>query len=350
MNGEFDFIKRIRERVAHGAGAGADLRCGIGDDAAIIGQRSGRETLITVDLLVEEIDFRLEYAVPRWLGHKALAVSLSDIAAMGGRPEFALLTLGIPPHLTSRHGGDPAAHFWDGFFDGYFALADRHGVALIGGDISANPDRLTIDSIVMGSCESGRAVRRTGARTGEAIYVTGRLGASAVGLRRLLRGERVVAGEETLEQEALRAHLAPTPRVEFGRRLGESGLAGAMIDISDGLGQDLAHLCTESGVGAVLERRAIPVAACLALPGLPDLNEEERFELAVSGGEDFELLFTAAPEAEGRLRELAGPDLRLTRIGRIVARPSPPVLPPVMINDGKTLRPLHAGGYDHFAG
>lgn len=346
MNGEFDFIRRIRDRVGIGVESRAELRCGIGDDAAILGQRSGRETLITVDLLVEEIDFRLEYAVPSWLGHKSLAVSLSDIAAMGGRPEFALLTLGIPPNLTSRRRDDPAASFWEAFFDGYFSLARRHGVVLIGGDISATPERLTIDSIVMGSCRSGEAVRRTGAQAGEAIFVTGPLGGSAVGLRCLLGGDRVVEEEKSLRQEAIHSHLAPTPRVEFGARLGASRLVGAMIDLSDGLIQDLAHLGAESGVGAILDRQAIPVTESLKLV---ELDEEERFELAVTGGEDFELLFTAAPEAESRLRELAGPELRLTRIGRIVAPQSGAPAGTVLIDDGRALRTLRRGGFDHFA-
>jgi thiamine-monophosphate kinase len=345
MNSEFDFIEKIRRRAARGSALVPDLHLGIGDDTAILGEESGRETLITVDLLVEEVDFRLEYAVPRWLGHKALAVSLSDIAAMGGDPRFALLTLGIPPSLISRERGQEAERFWEEFFDGYFELAERHGVTLIGGDISAVPAHMTIDSIVIGHARKGQAVRRSNAQQGQGIYVTGEIGASATGLRRLLAGERANPQEESPVQQAIRSHLAPDPRVEFGRQLGRCGLVGAMIDVSDGLGQDLHHLCEESRVGAIIVARELPVAACLSVLGL---KREDSLGLALEGGEDFELLFTAAPEAEERLREMAGPDLRLSRIGTIV--PPRSAGPAILIQDEDgASRPLSIKGHDHFA-
>ncbi|MDX2033432.1 MAG: thiamine-phosphate kinase [Blastocatellia bacterium] len=336
MRSEFEFIERIRDR-ARGVQA-ADLMRGIGDDAAILRQRAGRETLITVDLLVEEVDFKLAYAPPRWLGAKTLAVSLSDIAAMGGAPTFSLLTLAIPPALRSDA-------FWEAFFDGYFTLAAAHGVALIGGDLSSSPDRLALDSIVMGVCAAGRAVRRDGARPGDGVYVTGSLGASAAGLRLLLAGARVEDGVDTPEQRALRAHLCPTPRVAFGRGVGEAGLAQSMIDVSDGLAQDLAHLCEESRVGAVIEFERIPIADEVSLVAQ---SEEEAFRLAVGGGEDFELLLTAPPENEAALVALAAErGLRLTRIGEIV--------PPceaftVGVRRGEEIKSLSIRGYNHFAG
>src|SRR5262249_2190486 len=157
MPSEFEFIKRIREQAAKQESS--DIVLGIGDDSAVLREREGRETLVTADLLAEEVDFRLEYAVPGWLGHKALAVSLSDIAAMGGVPAYSLLTLGIPPSLISN-----SRSFWEEFFNGYFELAKAHDLALIGGDISSTPEHLTIDSILMGHCGRGNAVRRNGAR------------------------------------------------------------------------------------------------------------------------------------------------------------------------------------------
>src|SRR5262245_7825139 len=160
MRSEFEFIKRIREQAAKQKSP--DLILGIGDDSAILREREGRVTLATVDLLVEQVDFKLEYTVPRWLGHKALAVSLSDIAAMGGVPAHSLLTLGIPPSLISN-----STSFWEEFFNGYFALAERHGVMLVGGDISSVPERLMIDTVVLGHCDAGKAVRRSGARSEE---------------------------------------------------------------------------------------------------------------------------------------------------------------------------------------
>lgn len=350
MNGEFDFIEKIREKAARGPAIIPDLRLGIGDDTAILSEESGRETLITVDLLVEEIDFRLEYAIPRWLGHKALAVSLSDIAAMGGSPRFTLLTLGIPSRLIPHESDDGAGRFWEEFFDGYFELAHRHGVTLIGGDISATPDRLTIDSILLGQCQAGRAIRRSRARVGEAIYLTGEIGSSATGLRLLFAGQRANPlpnhqPVDRLIQQAIRAQLAPDPRVELGRRLGRSGLVGAMIDVSDGLAQDLGHLCEESRVGAVIEARQVPLSPCLELL---ELESKERFGLAVSGGEDFELLFTAAPEAEDQLRSLAGPELRLSRIGTIIAPGQDAASAITLIGDGPP-RPLPTQGHNHFA-
>ena len=336
MNGEFDFIDRIRRQVKTSS---PDLILGIGDDPAILREQSGRESLLTVDLLVEDVDFKLDYAVPRMLGHKALAVSLSDIAAMGGTPRFALLTLGIPPRLTAS----PAPLFWEEFFTGYFALAEKYGVTLIGGDLSATPERLTIDSIVMGHCRAGHAVRRGGARPGDAIYVTGKLGASTVGLKLLLAGQRVMEGEENLEQSALRAHLRPEPRVEFGGRLGESGIAHAMIDVSDGLAQDLAHICEESRVRAVIDRQRVPLSNCLSLLAL---SEDERFRLATGGGEDFELLFTAAEKDEAKLRELAeARAIPVTRIGEVYEHAEGPS---IMLKDRGQASPLDVRGYEHF--
>ena len=334
MKSEFEFIEQIRNRAMRSRAD--DLTLGIGDDAAVVGQRAGRETLVTVDLLVEDVDFKLDYVVPRWLGHKALAVSLSDIAAMGGAPRFSLLTLAIPPNLQSQI-------FWEEFFEGYFALAESHGIALIGGDLSSTPDRLSIDSIVMGDCAMGRAMRRSGARTGDGVYVTGSLGASAAGLRLLLGGTRVHESEMSLPQTALRSHLKPKPRVEFGRRVGETELVSAMIDVSDGLAQDLTHICEQSQVGARIDFDSVPVAEEVELiAGVA----EEAFDLAISGGEDYELLLTARPENDVALFALAGQcGLRLTRIGEIVEAAN---VSPIELLRGGEVRPLSIRGYDHF--
>lgn len=357
MPSEFDFIKQIQQKAA--AQSAADLVLGIGDDAAIWREQSGRESLITVDLLVEDVDFKLEYAPPRWLGHKALAVSLSDIAAMGATPKFSLLTLSIPQSAFRNFGRNP--QFWEEFFAGYFELATKHGVVLIGGDISSAPGRLAIDSMVIGHCQAGKAVRRDGAKVGNAIYVTGSVGASAVGLKLLLGGERVgddvrssafrrsrlqpPEGGTTNEVElAIRAHLKPEPHVEFGRRLGELGLATAMIDVSDGLAQDLAHICEASGVGALIDFYAVPIAEALSLVTKDD---EAAFDFAVNGGEDFELLFTAQrrqTKAIGKLAESCG--LTVTEIGEI----QPPTShAPVWVARGCLVTELPIRGYDHFA-
>jgi len=337
MQSEFAFIDRIRARAQARPSAAPDLVCGIGDDAAVLSEREGHEMLVTADLLIEDVDFKRSYTPPRCLGHKALAVSLSDIAAMGGRPRHTLLTLGIP-----RSYGD---EFWEEFFAGYFALAERFGVTLIGGDTSSAPEHLTLDSIVIGECQQGKAVRRSGAQVGDAIYLTGEVGGSAAGLELLRRGERLSEGMSGPVQEALRRHLVPEPRVEFGRQVGERGLAHAMIDVSDGVSQDLAHICEESAVGAMIDFDSLPVAAEVRLVAE---NEDAAFALAVRGGEDYELLLTASRDAEAALIELSNLcQLRLTRVGEVVASAEPS--PKLWLRRGGRVEPLAARGFDHFA-
>jgi thiamine-monophosphate kinase len=340
MHSEFDFINHIRNQAAKVSAP--DLVFGIGDDAAVLREQAGRETLVTVDLLVEEIDFKLDYAPPRLLGHKALAVSLSDIAAMGGSPAFSLLTLGIPKQFQTSN--PESQTFFEEFFAGYFALAEENSVALIGGDISSTPDRVTIDSIVIGRCRAGHAVRRGGAKIGDAIYLTGSVGASAAGLKLLLDGARVDKNEDSLTQSALLAHLRPEPRVAFGERIGGRGLAHAMIDISDGLAQDLAHICEESGVAAIVNFDSIPVADEI---GLLSMWHDAAFEFAVYGGEDFELLLTANRDNEAELFETAaGRDLKLSRIGEII--PAEKGRPDLLLRPRGEVKPLSIRGFDHF--
>ena len=336
MSSEFSFIQQIRHRAAQPA---ADLVLGIGDDAAIIGERAGRERLITTDLLIEDVHFKLEYTPLHCLGHKTLAVSLSDIAAMGGKPEFALLTLGIPRFQISNLA-------WQSFFAGYFALAEKYGVALIGGDTSSAPGKLVIDSIVLGSCAAGKAVRRSAAQVGDAIYVTGNLGASATGLELLFRGERFDEAATNLRQAALRAHLMPEPRIAFGQKIGGAGLAHAMMDVSDGLAQDLAHICEESGVNAMIDFEAVPIDHCVTLI---TQVKEEAFSLAISGGEDYELLFTAPRQADPALFNFAAEcELNLTRIGEIIAPTASSKEPRLYLRREARVDLLEVKGYDHF--
>lgn len=319
---EFDLINRVRRRALKQRNAAGDadsslihhpssLRRGIGDDAAVVSQFSGRESVITADLLVEEIDFRLETIPPRLLGHKALAVSLSDIAAMGARPRWALLSVGVPQDIWR-------SHFLDEFYEGFFALADRHGVTLVGGDVSRTPARIVIDSIVVGEAARGRAVLRSGAEAGDHIFVTGTLGGSAAGLRLIdggarLRGRAPRRLEAQAIERLLLRHLRPQPRVEWGAAVGCGRLATAMIDLSDGLSSDLAHLCRESGVGALLEAPRIPVDPLIAELRAFDIDP---LSLALHGGEDFELLFTVKPRSLARLPpEIDG--TRITYIGDV---------------------------------
>ena len=181
QRGEFDYIRKIRQRAAAASSNQASsLLRGIGDDAAIIRETAGRNTLVTTDLLLEDIDFHRDTTTPQFLGHKALAVSLSDIAAMGARPRWSLLALGITNDIWN-------SDFVDHFYEGFFALADRYDVRLIGGDISRSVHKLVIDSIVLGQANDGKAISRSGARPGDHVFVTGTLGGAAAGLRPELR-------------------------------------------------------------------------------------------------------------------------------------------------------------------
>jgi thiamine-monophosphate kinase len=189
-------------------------------------------------------------------------------------------------------------------------------------------------------------VRRDGARVGDAVYVTGELGASAAGLALLRRGARVGGPDDSPSQRVLRAHLMPEPRVEFGRLVGERRLATAMMDVSDGLAQDLAHICEESGVAALVDSEAVPVASDAALVSG---DAEASFELAISGGEDYELLLTSRPSAESELVKAAGEcQIPLIRVGEVVARDAADAVPPLLLRRVGEVGPLAPRGYDHF--
>jgi len=350
---EFDFIRTIRNRARHQVNAASNNTssfithpsfplAGIGDDAAVLREVAGRNTVVTTDLLIEDIDFHRETTTARLLGHKALAVSLSDIAAMGARPRWALLSIGIPQDIWD-------SDFLDEFYEGFFFLADRYEVRLVGGDVSRSPEKIVIDSIVLGACVDEHAVLRRGARPGDHVFVTGSLGGSAAGLRLLDRGARVQPKEaekdrldpdsHSVDQLLLR-HLRPEPRVGWGLVLGEERLATAMIDISDGLSSDVKHLCEESRVGALIDASKIPIDPLVAqICGRRALDP---LLLALHGGEDFELLFTVAPQNLARLPSKVD-SVPITRIGKIH-----PVSERVRLVEGSQIWDLEPGGWDHF--
>ncbi|MDQ3818209.1 MAG: thiamine-phosphate kinase [Acidobacteriota bacterium] len=341
---EFDFIRRLRQRAFNQLSNSSlitqhsTLSLGIGDDAAILRQQHGRDTVITTDLLIEEIDFHLDWTTPWLLGHKALAVSLSDIAAMGARPRFALLSVGVPRAVWD-------SSFVDEFYEGFFSLAEVFNVALIGGDVSRTPERVVIDSIVIGETAHGRAVRRSGARAGDHIFVTGSLGGAAAGLRLLERGARLrrkrarAAHSRTVEQLILR-QLLPEPRVAWGATLGDELQASAMIDISDGLSSDLAHICRESGTGAELDAARIPIDPLVI--NLCGRRALDPLLLALNGGEDFELLFTVHPRDLRRLPRRVG-DVPITYIGDITKDSGR-----IRISEGSRRWDLEPEGFHHF--
>lgn len=302
MNSEQEFIGRILRR-ANPPGPGIVL--GIGDDCAIFRPRGGREDLLfTTDLLIEDVHFRRATHSAADAGWKALARGLSDIAAMGGEPRFFLLSLAVADWADQR---------WvDGFYSGLRRLARRAGVTLAGGDL-ARGSKLTCDIVVCGAVPRGQALRRDGARHGDAIYVSGKLGGSALGLAEGPSGSR----------PAWRRHLRPEPRLALGRFLRERLSATAAMDLSDGLSIDLWRLCVASKVSARIE---LP-------PRFPGANGKQ----ALHGGEDYELLFTVPPRTRVPAR---WEGLALTRIGIVHKGPRA-----VVLLDGAPLEPL---GYDHF--
>lgn len=318
MRGEFDFIGNLKKRY--------DLNV-VGDDCAVLPQNDDVDLLVTADMLVEDIDFRLEWSTPEMLGHKALAVSVSDIAAMGGLPKWSLTSIGVPEKIWN-------SEFIDRFYNGWHSLADSLDVALIGGDVSRTPDRFVVDSIVGGNVAAGKAILRSGAKPGDAIFITGRLGGAAAGLR-LLEQEIRVDDCTDWQRRLIRRQLAPLPKVAEGRVILKNGLASAMIDISDGLSSDLQHICKASGVGAVIDAAAVPVDH--DSKKFTESNEQQ-LDLALNGGEDFELLFTVPKE---KISEL---DLQqFSRIGTVTAN-----VGIVELTTASETTVLHSSGYRHF--
>lgn len=330
---EFDFINRIRQRTIQSDHS--SILLGIGDDAAVVQSQPNKDTVVSTDLLIEDVDFRRTATTPALLGRKSLGVSLSDIAAMGARPRWALLSIGVPEDVWKTQ-------FVDEFYDGLLALAQHYDVQLVGGDTSRTPEKIVIDSIVMGDCPNAAAITRGGAKPGDQIFVTGQLGAAAAGLRLIERGAHLSEGSDDLhliDQLVLR-HLRPEPRVGWGIVLGQERLATAMIDLSDGLSSDLNHLCEASHVGALLESSAIPIDDnVIEICGRRALDP---LQLALHGGEDFELLFTVNPGDVSKLpRRVDG--VSVTRIGEIKNATHG-----VQISEGTRVWELQPRGWRHF--
>ena len=316
---EFELIRRYFTHRARGA------VLGVGDDAAIVRARPGHELVITADMLVAGRHFARD-ADPEKLGHKALAVNLSDIAAMGASPRWATLALALPR---------ADARWLAAFSRGFMRLARRHGVDLIGGDTTRGPLNICVQ--VVGEAPRGGALRRDGARAGDDVWVCGTLGDAALAL---------AAGRLRLaprERRALEARLdAPTPRIGLGIAL--RGIARSCIDVSDGLVADLGHICERSGVGAVVELQSIPASAALK----PHLDRPAARAALLSGGDDYELVFTAGRGRRGAIERLARRlRLKLSRIGRITRPQRGTPLVTVLDSSG---RPIAVGqtGYRHF--
>jgi thiamine-monophosphate kinase len=309
---ERKLIQQIR-RLARG---GKSVVTGIGDDCAVLSVPPGHELLVTTDFTIEKVHFRRDWHRPELVGRHCLTRGLSDIAAMGGEPRAAFLSLAVPSDVPQK---------WvDRFLKGLLELAEEFKVPLAGGDTAQSTGGIQADIVVVGSVPKGKAVLRSGARPGEQIYVTGELGGSAAALARLADSKPVGA-------EYFR-HFRPLARVAVGHRLRQRRMASAMIDLSDGLSTDLEHICQESHVGAEIEAEAIPRARV----GLG--KKRVTLELALHGGDDYELLFTSSAAVPA---EVAG--VPVTRIGRITQSAGMRLIGA----DGKA-QPLKAGGWEHF--
>lgn len=309
---EFARIGRIEAILGRSR---SDVAVGIGDDAAVLAP-SPHAQVLTVDTQVEDVHFRRDFAPLDVLGRRAFTAAASDLAAMGARPRVALLSLVLPATL-----GDEELF---ALVSGVAAGADAIGAAVVGGNLSGGSE-LSITHTVVGELD-GEPLLRRGARPGDHLFVTGAPGARALGLAALLEGRR----SEPLLRPFVAAFLSPVARIAEGRRL--RGRATAALDVSDGLAQDLGHLCAASGVGAVLEAERLPFP-----PGFVEAAArlgKSPLELALHGGEDYELLFAAAPDSEAAM---VG-----HRIGTITAEPGLGLL-----EDGRT-RPIEARGYRHF--
>lgn len=315
---ERDLISSIRGEFAAKA---RGLVLGIGDDAAVVRGTRGL-TLLTTDLLIEEVHFITSLHPPFYLGRKSISVNLSDIAAMGGKPKFALLGLALRKGLDEAWVRD--------FFKGLRSAAEEAGVSLIGGDISEA--RVIVVSISLIG-EAGGYIPRSGARPGDLIYVSGTLGDAAAGLRLLQKGFRL--GVDKSADPLLRAFLDPRPQLALGRALLRLKAASAMIDTSDGLSVDLLHLCEESRTGAEVERDKLPLSDAIRC------FERRPERLALHGGEDYQLLFTINPAGQGKIEQLAR-RFPLTRIGRMTRGRAIQ-----LIDTGGKKTPLPAEGYEH---
>jgi thiamine-monophosphate kinase len=320
--GEFGLIERIRRALPVGRG----VRLGIGDDAAWLENHSPW-SLLTADMLLQDVHFNLEWTSLADLGYKSLAVNISDIAAMGGLPAYATISLGLPRDFRPDQVQE--------FYRGMNVLARRSGVSIVGGDTSV-ADALLISVCLLGYAPY-RPVSRGGAKPEFDVYVSGTVGDAALGLELLKTNSSAI--HRQAGAYAVKRHHRPTPRMELGRLLARRQTARAMIDISDGLLQDLAHVCAASGVGAVVWEEALPRSRSYRA-----LAQNSR--LALSGGEDYELLFCAPSAARAEIMRIAKrAGVAITRIGVCVAGS---VSIQVVDRNGKELM-IGAGGHDHFA-
>lgn len=328
--GELVLIEQIRRDFA--APRSKTLALGIGDDCAILRPPEDSEVLVTTDFTLENRHFRRDRHPPESVGHRCLARGLSDLAAMGATPLAAFLSLALPADMLAHKSGQ----IWiSQFFNGLRALADLHTVPLAGGDTSQSPANLILaDIVLLGSAPKNKSLRRSGARPGDLLYVTGLLGGADAELATILKRRRRT---NPLDDHP---HLYPEPRIDTGEALLRRNLATACLDISDGLSTDLAHLCRASNVHAQIDQSALPIHPLAQRQG-----PAAALKSALHGGEDYELLFTASPSTR-MPSSIAG--VQITRIGTITPGRSGHPLMTLLTPEGIRTA-LEPAGWEHFS-
>lgn len=320
---EKELIEEVR-RLASNRRPGRGPRsviAGIGDDCAVLRMPAGWDTLVTTDFSLEGVHFRRDWHSAEAVGHRCVARGLSDIAAMGGDPVAVFLSLALP--------GDLPQSWVRGFIRGLTALTRKNGAVLAGGDTAQSPGGIMADIVVLGKVPEGSAILRSGARPGDRIFVSGALGGAATAVVNMQKCPHL-----KIKSDAYPRHFWPEPRLELGRWMRRKGLASSMIDTSDGLSTDLAHICEESGVGAEIKAAAIPRARVGKPAG------EVELQWALHGGEDYELLFTV-PRGKRVRHKIAG--VAVTEIGRITRKQEL-----LLRGSGGDVRPLVPRGWEHF--
>jgi thiamine-monophosphate kinase len=323
--GEFELIDLIAHHVPSASGR---LLQGIGDDCAVIAGEGDLATLVTVDTMVEGVHFDLTTSTPEGLGSKLLSVNLSDVAAMGGQAREAFLAISAPPDFD--------AHIIERLAGGIQATGTRFGVQIAGGDTTSTTGPLVLSLTLIGSCPQAEVVYRSGARPGDSVFVTGTPGDSAAGL---LLAQDFDGFDNTHKTHLLRRHHRPEPRISVGRELAEKRIASSMIDVSDGLAADLKHICNRSSVDMIVDPTKLPISDSLNV--FCEDRKLNATELALTGGEDYELAFTTsnpdfASEVDG--------ECRLTYIGQVIQGPGL-----VRIGSKGQNQVFEKKGFDHFS-
>ncbi len=323
--GEFGFIKRFNGRHFQNLPKGFT---GIGDDCAVIPNLKGEEYTVSTDMLIEDVHFVRSEIGGYLLGHKALAVNLSDLAASGSTPCGAFLSIAIP--------SDVDVEFLDSMMDGFYKLATVYGCPLLGGDTTMSRHGICINVTVVGHCKEGRSKGRAKSMPGDIICVSGPLGDSAAGLRYIL--DPSLQRDDTAAA-LIRRHHAPKPRITLGQTLGQMPEVHSMMDISDGVASDIRHILDRSQVSAIIETDRLPISPLMRQTGL---SQAEINRLALCGGEDYELLFTIDPAL---YTDSWAARMKVTAIGRITAAPGQQLI----YTENGTPTNAMGGGFDHFA-